>query len=469
MKTEKNKVPAPLANAREIKQWMKERKTTKPPVVSSKYKYKEENRLGVALNYIRQRIIKPYKAMTEEEKNKYREEHPEIDEILEIVEEIDKNKEPVYLRNARATKKWMEERDGTKRPSNTAKDEEERKLGVAFNYIRNFVVKPYKEMSEEKRAKYREEHPEIGEILKIVEKIEEKEEPTYLRKAREIKQWMEEKKTTKPPTRHSKDREEKRLGEGLSHIRQIIIKPYKTMTEEERAEYRKEHPETDEILGIIEKIDRNNVPTYLANARTIRKWMEERGTTKTPSSHSKDKEEKSLGLALSTIRHLVIKPYQEMTEEERAEYREEHPEIDEILEIVGGIDNNKVPTSLANARKIKKWMEERETTKPPSASSKDEEEKRLALALSTIRHLVIKPYQAMTEEERARYREKHPEIDEILLIISEIDEKRGKKAEELDTLVEEARKRMEMLKQAKELEVIYEMNLGQQVKEQEGK
>jgi len=460
----RNNVPAPLANARAIKQWMEEKETTKPP--SQYSKDEEEKRLGRALINIRSNIVKLYKGMPEEKKAKYRAKHPEIDEVLEIVERIDNEKEStvlVSLINARLIKSWMEERKTTKPPSASSKDEEEKRLGQALNNIKQRIVESYKAMTETQRMKYIEKHPEIDEILEIIERIGRKNVPAHLANARTIKKWMEERETTKPPSTSSKDEEEKRLGQALSNIRRNIMKQYKTMTKEERAEYKKEHPEIDEIQGIVEEIDKNNVPISLANAREIRKWMEERKTTKPPALSSKE-EEKRLGQQLSNIRRRIIKSYKEMPEEKRWEYREEHPEIDEIVEIVEEIDRNNVHPYLANARDIIQWMEKNNTSIPPRAQNKKktvpEEEAKREERLVSIRSKVIKPYLAMTEEERAKYRMKHPEIDEILLIISEIDAKRGKKTEELDSLVEEARKRMEMLKQAKELEAMYEEQLG---------
>ncbi len=48
-----------------------------------------------------------------------------------------------------------------------------------------------------------------------------------------------------------------------------------------------------------------------------------------------------LGRALFTIRQLLIKPYLELkTEEEKTKYREEHLELEEVLQIVTEIDLN---------------------------------------------------------------------------------------------------------------------------------
>ena len=112
---------------------------------------------------------------------------------------------------------------------------------------------------------------------------------------------------------------------------------------------------------------------------------------------------------------------------------------------------------LKNARLIKKWMEERETTKPPSKISKDEEEKRLGRALMVIRHKLLKPYEKLeTEEEKEEYKIKYPYFEEVKQIVDEIDRNRSKK---LNKLIEENIEKRKILKQAKELENNYQKQL----------
>jgi curved DNA-binding protein CbpA len=54
------------------------------------------------------------------------------------------------------------------------------------------------------------------------------------------------------------------------------------------------------------------------------------------------------------------------------------------------IDENNISPYLRNAREIKEWMVEKKTTKPPSASAKNEKEKSLGTALYRIRSESIK-------------------------------------------------------------------------------
>ncbi len=451
-----------LTNARAIKEWIKKSGETKPP--SQKAKDEEEGRLGRALSNIRQGLIKPYMRLeTEEEREKYREDHPEIDEVLEIINEIDENNFSPYLRNARTIKKWIDASGETKPPSSIAKDEEERRLGNALVRIRHGLIKPYMRLeTEEEREKYREDYPELDEVLEIINKIDEN-KPTHLQNARAIKKWIDASGGTKPPTKDAKDEEERMLGKALSNIRQGLIKPYMSKkTEEERKQFRKDYPEIDEILEIINEIDENK-PTHLRNARAIKEWIDASGETKPPAASSKDEEERRLGQALGSIRQRLINPYMRLeTEEKREQFRKKHPELDEVLVIINEIDEKNIPTYLQNARAIKEWIDASGETKLPSQKAKDEEEGRLGRALSNIRKLLIKPYMILeTEEEREKYRKDHPETDEVLDIISELDMQSGtKKGQELAILIRQDLEKRKALEEAKKLKQAYEQQLS---------
>lgn len=82
---------------------------------------------------------------------------------------------------------------------------------------------------------------------------------------------------------------------------------------------------------------------------------------------------------------------------------------------------------------IKKWMDDNDTTKPPSPTSKYEEEKKLGNSLVHIRSMIIKPYLSLQdEEEKRKFIEKlstkkitpitEEQFKEILGIVKVIDE-----------------------------------------------
>ena len=312
-----------------------------------------------------------------------------------------------------------------------------------------------------------------GETKDFLELLNEAQEiidrSSYLTNARAIKEWIEKSGGTKPPAASSTDKTEKRLGKLLIYIRYHLIKPYIALkTEEEREEFRKQHPEIDEVLEIINEIDEDNLSPYLVNARAIKEWMEKSGGTKPPSQQSKDKTEKKLGQTLNTIRQCLIKLFTALkTEEEQETFRKQHPEIDEVLEIINEIDENNLPPYLVNARAIKGWIEKSEGTKFPSMNSTDETEKRLGTALSRIRARLIKPFTTLkTEEEKEEFRKKRPEIDEVLDIISELDMQCGtKKQKELAVLIRQDLQKRKALQEARKLEQDYEHQLSSKMRE----
>ena len=328
-----------LTNARAIKAWIEKSGGTKPP--NRRSKDEEERRLGIALGTIRSSFIKLYISLeTEEEREKFREQHPETDEVLEIVHKIDENNIPIKLIQARAIKAWIEQSGGTKPPSISSKNEDEKRLGIELSNIRQNLIKPYISLeTEEEMEKFREEHPEIDEVLEIVNEIDRNNISPYLINARAIKAWIEQSGGTKPPSQTSKNEDERRLGIALNSIRRFKKSYISLQTEEEREKFREEHPEIDEVLEVINEIDENNVHPYLKNARIIKEWVEKSKTMKLPSRYSKDEEEKRLGELANNIRKNWIKPYMSLeTEAERGKFREEHPEIDEVLDIISKLD-----------------------------------------------------------------------------------------------------------------------------------
>ena len=408
--------------------------------------YQKKDGLGRALSCIRQNLIKPYKELkTEEEREQYRKRRPEIEEIMKIVEEIDKNNIPTRLRNIREIKKWMERNETTILPRQSGKNvpEEEKRLGKPLSNIKHDLIRPYKELkTEEEREKYisklenRRKEPisrdQFMEIIKTLEEIDKKniKIPTSLKNIRDIKEWMEGNETTIPPRQKGENisEEEKRLGKALSNTRCSLIKPYKELkTEREREKYisklenREQKPisrdQFIEIIKTVEEIDKKNIkiPTSLKNIRDIKEWMERNKTTRSPRQKGENiSEESRLGEALKRIKNGLIKPYKELrSEEEREEYigkledREQEPiSREQFMEIIKTLEEIDIPTRLRNIRDIKEWMERNETTIPPRCKGEDisKEEEGLGKALSNIRCSLIKPYKELkTEEEREEY------------------------------------------------------------------
>ena len=138
------------------------------------------------------------------------------------------------------------------------------------------------------------------------------------------------------------------------------------------------------------------------------------------------------------------------------------------MQIVSWIDENNVPPYLINAKLIRKWFEEQESPKLPRRSRNIEGiEKDLGNKLSYIRQDLIKPYMILqTEQEREEFRSKHPEIDEVLEIISELDMQCGtQKQKELAVLIRQDLEKRKALQEARKLEQDYEHQLSSKIGE----
>ena len=267
-----NNIPTNLRNVLNIKQWMEKNNTTIPPRQQNRKKTvpNEEAKLGQALSNIRIELIKPYTELkTEEEKEEYKSKHPELEEVMTIIEEIDRNNISIYLKNALNIKDWMENNNTTipPRQQNEKKNvpEKEAKLGQALSEIRRRLITPYTELeTKEEKEKYKSKHPELEEVMAIIEEIDRNNIPIYLQNVLEIKQWMENNNTTIPPRAQNKKKtvpeEEAKFGGNLARIRSKLIKPYlESQSEEKKEEYKRKHPELEEVMAIVNKIDKNKI------------------------------------------------------------------------------------------------------------------------------------------------------------------------------------------------------------------
>ena len=243
-----------LKNAEAILEWIKRQE--KPKLPSADSKNEEEKKLRNALNSIRTHLIKPYREKTtDEEREKFREKHPEVDDVRKIIKEIDISTATYYL-NAQRILEWIKRQENPKKPSKLSENEEEKKLGNALSSIRTYLINPYMEKTtNEEREEFREKHPEIDDVRKIIKEIDISTSTHYLN-AQAIQEWIKCQENPKKPYSKSKNEEEKKLGTALQNIRSQLIKPYmEKPTDEEREQFREEHPETDAVLEIVSDID----------------------------------------------------------------------------------------------------------------------------------------------------------------------------------------------------------------------
>ena len=259
--------------------------------------------------------------------------------FLELLEEIKGiTGRSTYLKNAEAILEWIKMQEKPKLPSPDSKNEEEKKLFNAWNSMRSHLINPYKKKTtEEERENFREEHPEIDDVLKIIKEIDISTSTQYLN-AQRILEWIKRQETPRIPSPNSKNEEEKKLGNAWVGIGKRLINPYKKKTTaEEQEKFREEHPEIDAVLEIIKEI-KISTATYYLNAQRILEWIKRQEKPRIPSQHSKNEEEKKLGVDLGSVRGLIRRYRKKTTEEEREQFREEYPEIDAVLEIVSDID-----------------------------------------------------------------------------------------------------------------------------------
>ncbi len=413
-----------LENAKGVKEWIDNSGDTKLPSETSEDM--EEAYWGLKLHSIRSKFIKPYMDLeTEEAKEEYRRKSPQIEEVIKIIEQIDRNVVPINLRNARKIKEWIDKSGDTKKPSSVSKDEEERKLCNSIKGIRRFIRKYTELQTEEEKEAFKKAHPELEEVMKIMEEIEKNDISETLKNARAIKEWIENSGDTKIPSRYSGGEEGKYLGQRYWHIKDKLIRPYLELeTEQEKEDYKRRHPNLEEIMQIIEEIDRNNIPTFLRNARAIKEWIQKSEDTKPPVSSSKDETESFLGGRLSAIRNELIKPYLELkTEQEQDKYKQKHPELEEVMQIVEEIDRNNVPIFLKNARGMKEWFDRLENKRMPQYRANDEEEAKWGMKLRNIRTRLVNRYIKLEkEEEKEKFKQQYPEFDEVMGIVYEMYE-----------------------------------------------
>ena len=277
---------------------------------------------------------------------------------MQIIQEIDENNTSIHLRNARKIKDWINNSGNTKPPSRYSENEEEAKLGVKLSFLKYNLITPYLELkTEQERESYKKEHLNLEEIMEIVQEIDENNISIHLRNARRIKAWMEHSRDTKQPSSIAQDEEERSLGVALRRIRKLIEIYLKMETDKEKEDYIQKYPDLEEVMQIIQELDINS-SIYLRNAREIKEWIENLEDKRVPNRCSKNEEEVDLSKKLISIRTGLINPYLKLeTEQERVLYRQKHPELNEVMEIVYDISKNfGDKTRKKYADKIKKTM-----------------------------------------------------------------------------------------------------------------
>ena len=444
-----------LKNIIKIKDWIERQEEPRKPLMT--VENEEERKLAEKWRHIKYEIMNPYLRLSAEKKEDYKRKYPEIEEIIKIVNEIVIMTDTSII-NLEKIKKWMEEQEESRNPSSISYNITEKRLGNALIRIRH-KTKLYLKLPKEEKEKYQQKHPEIEVIIKKLNEIDNMPIISgYLIQLEEIKEWVERQEEPRKPYQNSKDKEENKLAHSWKYIQYKLIKPYLKLSLEEKQKYQQKYPNIDEAVKIVNEI---NIMTsfHLINLRKIKEWIERQEEPRKPSSISKDKEERKLATKWNYIKCNIIQPYLGISiEKEKEKYKQKYPEIEEIIRMVNEIEIM-ASTHLINLRKIKEWIRKQEKPKKPSRTSKDKEEKRFGDILEiNIKYNLIKPYlELKTEKEKERYRQIHPEIDEVMEMVFDIEENYGdKKRIKLAKLIKIDLEKRENVQEAKQLETRYE-------------
>ena len=444
-----------LNNALKIEEWCKknygEKEIYERRLPSPTAKNEEEKKFGATLHTLRTKIKQYDGQKISSIKNE------EDRKILEIIERLDRE----YglgesLKNALRIEDWCKKNYGEKEiyerrlPSSMAKNEEEKRLGEALNRLRQ-KMKKYEgqEISSVKNEEDRK-------ILEVIDRLDkEYGMGILLKNALKIEDWCKKNYGEKEiyerrlPSRTEKNEEEKKLGKSLSALRQRI-KQY-----EGQKISSIENKEDRKILEIIERLDREyGLGEVLKNALKIESWCKknygekEIYERKLPSPTAENEEEKKLGGALVNLRQRM----KEYEEQEIASI--ENEEDRKILEIIERLDREYgLGESLKNALKIEDWCKKNYEGKEicerrlPSQRAKNEEEKKLGGALSTLRKKMKKIYAGQETSSI-----KNEEDRKTLEIIDRLDREYNFRKIKLNNAKKSRDSAKKLNEQAKELE-----------------
>lgn len=382
----------------EIKQWMEKFGDGQPP--RFKNATGEERRVGFLLRNMQKAILFPYlKLNTIAEKEKYKKENPEVIDLLEVFKIDDHyekiKQESLYLKNAKEIKEWLEKNGRIKPPTQWSDDLEEAKLGRKLNRICSCLIKPYFSSSDEnEKSKFKNQYPELEEVMMVLYK------------------------TLKNGTSKSQII--------LSQLIENELKEYFQKNNEDNQDSSLKNffkgNELDKKLDISEKSEKKP-RNYLEEAKNIQLWIDDSGKFKLPNKDSKNLDERKAARNLTAIKKILISPYLELTSDEaRKDYEESYPDIKEIIKMVENMERNNICAILEDSKRIKSWMEKNEKTRIPNQFSRDKEESEFGSMFRWTKRFLSNYFANKTEEEKNMYKEKYPEIKEIIQIISWIEQ-----------------------------------------------
>lgn len=415
-----------IINIREIQKWVDETNSMRYPVVSSKDP--KEKSLAIHMSDIKYKWLKPLNELnTEQEKEAYKKKHPELKEVIAVMEEIDIKIIRNCLEKLKRIKNEIENKNFEGKLSGVSGNQKVNSWIEEFKNIKNIIYNMYGSWNTEKKEMYKQKYPEVTELINIIKILNNNNKRKNFYKARKIKNWAEEKQ--KKPYSRSKDEEERRLGRSLEYIQKQILEPYIQMNDDEKQKYKEKNPDIEKIKEIIDQINnldknsgRNVENRRIRDMKEIQNWMNENNAIRYPSPSSKDIREKELGRKLFNIRRNLIKPYNNLeTKKQKEAYRKKHQEFDEVISIIEEIDINIIKRCLQTFKDIKSWIDTTKFTGRLLQVSKNEEVRTLAVKFEDTKNAFDKIYINWDMEQKERCRREHPEIEETLKVMSQIE------------------------------------------------
>lgn len=410
---------------------------------------------------------------------------------IDLVDMHKENPFLIQMENIQIIEKWFEKNERKKFPP-TLRTKDSDEIDAAQRYIRvkSRIAKFIYAKNEEELNRLIEKDPEGAtlfyridamkrevEVLiqsmdsdrkkeksgKTMEMIVEKRKENNIRKAQMYKEWIINHPEKIRPSRHSlEDKEEKKIAIIYETLLARYVRPYLNLkTDEEKKKFVESYPELPGILAIVgeteEIIKHNQAVKRIENAQKIETWIREHEDSLTLPSMANDGEN---GFKLNKdywyYKGKVVKPYSVLeTEEERKKFEEDYPGAGQITAIIKSVDEELenrrkkheegkaqmeppkedgnaeiVVTRLDRMRQVRDWIDTHGFSRLPSSKSKDEEEQLLGNFYTYTKSAIIVPYLRLDDEEEKRmYREKRPDIEELVGILYEIETKLSKPVE----------------------------------------
>lgn len=426
-------IPTPTneEKAKRICQWIEEHGNKKLPARNNRAD--EENLLGTWLSFYRTKN-------TEEERLKYVQINPYAAEVFAKIDLVAEYNRQVSEERAQKICEWITAHGDEKLPKRSSKDAEESLLGL-------WTLVYTSRLEKEKRESFIKENPYAAAVFEKIDLIETKtrnQRSPQLRNLQALETWfLENGSDYFPPMQTLKDEKENEANRKYLIIRHRISKFINAASEQELQELIDLDSEGATIFYAIQRMQKEVAQKYLGHVLNAKNWCEKDNTFDLPRIDSENSEERKIACRLRMVTRNVSKYFREQNEEEKKEFEELHPDINEIIDALNsmGIDskdsqkrtsaktqedvfNERIQSNLKKAKLYKGWIQSHpQKDKPSREKPENEEEKSIAIMYSSLMQVYVRPYlKLQTDDEREKYLRRYPEILDVIAILNEADE-----------------------------------------------